>query len=80
MDDNERGLRAHKRRVERTLINSQAIHGKGQVVAIVWSQITNLRGVVVREHGKSCRMDACEFQVSRDWKTVRFLSQTRLVL
>lgn len=75
---------AQKRRIERTLGHINATCGKGWIVAVVWGQGTTFpadrnHGMVVREMQLG-NMDAREFRVSGDFKTVRFLSTTKLVL
>lgn len=59
------------------------IHGKGAIIAFVWST-THIDGD--KYHGMAVRqfllgnMDAREFTVAADGKSIRFLQQTRLVI
>jgi hypothetical protein len=73
-----------KRDVENTLHSINRIHGKGEIVAVVWCTGSNYmsdynHGLAVRQMQLG-NMDAREFRVSGDFNTVRFLQHDRLVL
>jgi hypothetical protein len=69
--------------IEDTLYRENDIRGKGSIIAVVWSQMQMSTeatyGIAVRQMQLG-NMDAIHFQVSGDYKTVRFLGKDRLVL
>lgn len=76
-----------RKKVEVVLHHTNNIHGKGQIRAVVFregsesgaeSAINGQSGLVVRQFQYG--MDAVQFQVSADGRTVRFLQKQRVVV
>lgn len=72
-----------KHRIEATCVKANDIYGKGKILAFVWSQ-SGVGGPM--QHGLAIRqlpmgnMSTSNFRVYADFKTVRFMGKTRLVL
>lgn len=72
-----------RRIIEDTLRRLNTQYGRGMVAAIVWGvpfagMSHSRQGVVVRQ--MQYGMDATEFSVAPDFKTVRYLSRDRYIL